>query len=96
MTSAEDKPRMEFRGGYGWKGLELGEMSLSGKAWNASTFSGSWAVLSLKGGSELRYNFCHKYDVPSLKMYIVISSAWEAPMHAKNMVLTNSSRVCYH
>jgi HAE1 family hydrophobic/amphiphilic exporter-1 len=38
IAGAEDKPSLEFRGGYGWKGLELGEMSLSGKAWNAGLY----------------------------------------------------------
>ncbi len=38
IASAEDKPRLEFRGGYGWKGLELGGMSLSGQAWNAGLY----------------------------------------------------------
>jgi HAE1 family hydrophobic/amphiphilic exporter-1 len=35
IASAEDKPRLEFKGGYGWKGFELGNESLSGQAWNA-------------------------------------------------------------
>jgi HAE1 family hydrophobic/amphiphilic exporter-1 len=38
IASAEDKPRVEFRGGYGWKGFEIGEMSLNGKEWNAGLF----------------------------------------------------------
>lgn len=38
IAGAEDKPRLEFRGGYGWKGLELGETSLSGQAWNAGLY----------------------------------------------------------
>jgi outer membrane protein TolC len=38
IAGAEDKPRIEFRGGYGWKGLELGETSLDGKAWNAGLY----------------------------------------------------------
>jgi outer membrane protein TolC len=38
IASAENKPRLEFKGGYGWKGLEMGEMSLSGQAWNAGLY----------------------------------------------------------
>jgi len=38
IAGAEDKPRLEFRGGYGWKGLELGDMDVNGKAWNAGLF----------------------------------------------------------
>ncbi len=38
IAGAEDKPRLEFKGGYGWKGLELGDLNLDGKAWNAGLF----------------------------------------------------------
>ena len=38
IASAEDKPRLEFKGGYGWKGFELGNESLSGQAWNAGLY----------------------------------------------------------
>lgn len=38
IAGAEDKPRLEFKGGYGWKRLELGDMDLNGKAWNVGLF----------------------------------------------------------
>jgi outer membrane protein TolC len=38
IASAENKPRLEFKGGYGWKGLKMGEMSLSGQAWDAGIY----------------------------------------------------------
>ncbi|MBI5055984.1 MAG: TolC family protein [Nitrospirae bacterium] len=38
IANADDKPRLEFRGGYGWKSLELGDMNLDGRAWNAGLF----------------------------------------------------------
>jgi outer membrane protein TolC len=38
IAAAEDKPRLEFKGAYGWKGLEIGDMDLNGKAWNAGLF----------------------------------------------------------
>jgi outer membrane protein TolC len=38
IAGAEDKPRLEFKGGYGWKGLEVGDMDLNGKAWSAGLF----------------------------------------------------------
>jgi outer membrane protein TolC len=38
IAAAEDKPRLEFKGGYGWKGLKMGEMNLSGQAWNAGIY----------------------------------------------------------
>lgn len=38
IAGAEDKPRLEFKGAYGWKGLELGDINLNGKAWNAGLF----------------------------------------------------------
>ena len=38
VANAEDKPRLEFRGGYGWKELGFGDMSFSGKAWNAGLY----------------------------------------------------------
>jgi hydrophobic/amphiphilic exporter-1 (mainly G- bacteria), HAE1 family len=38
IVSAEDKPKLEFKGGYGWKGFEIGDMTLNGKAWNAGLY----------------------------------------------------------
>lgn len=38
IANAEDKPRLEFRGGYGWKDFETDDTSLDGKAWNAGLF----------------------------------------------------------
>ncbi|MBI5674341.1 MAG: TolC family protein [Nitrospirae bacterium] len=38
IANAEDKPRLEFRGGYGWKDFETSDTSLDGKAWNAGLF----------------------------------------------------------
>jgi len=38
IANAEDKPRLEFRGGYGWKDFETGDTSLDGKEWNAGLF----------------------------------------------------------
>lgn len=38
IANAEDKPHLEFRGGYGWKDFETDDTSLDGKAWNAGLF----------------------------------------------------------
>lgn len=38
IAGAEDKPKLEFKGGYGWKELKLGDIDLNGKAWNAGLF----------------------------------------------------------
>ena len=38
IANAEDRPRLEFRGGYGWKDFEAGDISLDGNAWNAGLF----------------------------------------------------------
>jgi HAE1 family hydrophobic/amphiphilic exporter-1 len=38
IAAAEDKPRLEFKGGYGWKELDMGDMNLSGRAWNAGLY----------------------------------------------------------
>ena len=38
IANAEDKPRLEFRGGYGWRDFETGDTFLDGKAWNAGLF----------------------------------------------------------
>ncbi len=38
IANADDKPRLEFRGGYGWKWYESADMDLDGKAWNAGMY----------------------------------------------------------
>jgi HAE1 family hydrophobic/amphiphilic exporter-1 len=38
IADADDKPRLEFRGGYGWKWYESRDMDTDGKAWNAGMF----------------------------------------------------------
>lgn len=38
IAKAEDKPRLEFRGGYGWKGFEMGPIDVNGNTWNAGLF----------------------------------------------------------
>jgi len=38
IANADDKPRLEFRGGYGWKGLDSKDMDINGKAWSAGMF----------------------------------------------------------
>lgn len=34
IAGAGDKPRLDLKSGYGWKGLEIGDLKLDGKAWN--------------------------------------------------------------
>jgi outer membrane protein TolC len=38
IANADDKPRLEFRGGYGWKGYEAGDTDTDGPAWSAGMF----------------------------------------------------------
>ena len=38
IANADDKPRLEFRGGYGWKDIESRDMDINGKAWSAGMF----------------------------------------------------------
>ena len=38
IANADDKPRLEFRGGYGWKDMEAGATDLDGEAWSAGMF----------------------------------------------------------
>jgi HAE1 family hydrophobic/amphiphilic exporter-1 len=38
IASADDKPRLDFRGGYGWKDLAAGPLEGRGKNWNAGIF----------------------------------------------------------
>lgn len=34
IANAEDKPRLDLKGGYGWRQLEAGDVKGDGKAWN--------------------------------------------------------------
>ncbi|MDO8281029.1 MAG: TolC family protein [Thermodesulfovibrionia bacterium] len=38
MANSEDKPQLEFRGGYGWKDLNSRNMDMNGNAWSAGMF----------------------------------------------------------
>ena len=38
IANADDKPRLEFRGGYGWKDNDSRDMDINGKAWSAGMF----------------------------------------------------------
>jgi HAE1 family hydrophobic/amphiphilic exporter-1 len=38
IANAEDKPRLDLKGGYGWRQLEVGDASGSGQAWNVGVF----------------------------------------------------------
>lgn len=38
IANADDKPRLEFRGGYGWKDIDSRDMATNGKAWSAGMF----------------------------------------------------------
>jgi HAE1 family hydrophobic/amphiphilic exporter-1 len=38
VADADDKPRLEFKGEYGWKWLETGDLNLDGRQWNAGLF----------------------------------------------------------
>jgi HAE1 family hydrophobic/amphiphilic exporter-1 len=38
VADAQDKPRLEFKGGYGWKWLETGDLNLDGRQWNAGLY----------------------------------------------------------
>ncbi len=38
IANADDKPRLDFRGGYGWKWFESRDMDIDGRAWSAGMF----------------------------------------------------------
>lgn len=38
IANADDKPRLEFRGGYGWKWYESVDTDMDGEAWNAGMY----------------------------------------------------------
>jgi HAE1 family hydrophobic/amphiphilic exporter-1 len=38
IANADDKPRLEFRGGYGWQAIDSKDMYINGKAWSAGMF----------------------------------------------------------
>ncbi len=38
IANADDKPRLEFRGGYGWKDIDSRDMDINGRAWSAGMF----------------------------------------------------------
>ncbi len=38
IVNADDKPSLEFRGGYGWKDINGRDMDINGKAWSAGMF----------------------------------------------------------
>ncbi len=38
IARADDKPRLDFRGGYGWRELSAGELDGSGTNWNAGIY----------------------------------------------------------
>jgi outer membrane protein TolC len=38
IANADDKPRLEFRGGYGWRDIDSKDMDMNGKAWSAGMF----------------------------------------------------------
>lgn len=43
VASAEDKPRVDLRAGYGWRELDLGGSVADGRAWSAGIFA-SWPL----------------------------------------------------
>ncbi len=43
IADAGDKPRLDFKGGYGWRELDAGGVSAEGKAWSAGLFL-SWPL----------------------------------------------------
>jgi outer membrane protein TolC len=38
IARAGDKPKLDFRGAAGWKGINAGDVSADGKTWNAGLF----------------------------------------------------------
>ena len=38
IANAEDKPRLDLKGGFGWRRLEAGDMAGNGKAWSAGVY----------------------------------------------------------
>lgn len=38
VANAEDKPRLDLKGGYGWRRLEVGDASGDGQVWNAGVY----------------------------------------------------------
>jgi HAE1 family hydrophobic/amphiphilic exporter-1 len=38
VANAEDKPRLDLKGGFGWRELDVGEAEANGKVWTAGLF----------------------------------------------------------